>query len=107
VHAGPRGLQDAGYIWLPLMMHESTIRIQKLTNWSLDRPLFTAKWENASKLHEMAMSEHANTIKSSGGSSIHSKRFSTSGSGESSWSLGEDPHANWCTKGQLLAEDSP
>ena len=37
-HAGPRGLRDAGYVWLPMIFSRSSVRLQRLGNWSVARP---------------------------------------------------------------------
>lgn len=47
LRAGPRGLQDAGYVWLPLKFREDgAITISAYTNWSLASP-FSAITEHS------------------------------------------------------------
>jgi hypothetical protein len=99
VRAGPNGLRDAGYIWLPLIFHSHSVRLQRLTNWSTSRPLKTAKWENASQMHAVATSAHATSLPGGG------KGGKGSLAGES-WGLVDDPHSQWCTAGSYL-EESP
>jgi len=31
------------YIWLPLIFHDHSVRLQRLSNWTTDRPLKTAR----------------------------------------------------------------
>ena len=39
LHAGPRGLPDAGYVWLPIdFRSDGTVALPKLANWSLSDP---------------------------------------------------------------------
>ena len=42
LRAGPRGLEDAGYIWLPFEFDaDAGGRLQKLTNWTMQSPFDT------------------------------------------------------------------
>ena len=38
LYAGPRGLKDAGYIWLPLEFRPEGMNIRKLRNWTMEAP---------------------------------------------------------------------
>lgn len=40
VHAGPNGLIDAGYVWLPLNFHADghTVSLEKRVDWDIDDP---------------------------------------------------------------------
>ena len=38
VHAGPAGLPDASYVWLPLRFTKGTLRLEKSNRWDLEDP---------------------------------------------------------------------
>ena len=38
VHAGPAGLPDASYVWLPLRFIKGTLRLEKWDRWDLEDP---------------------------------------------------------------------
>ena len=38
VHAGPEGLPDASYVWLPLRFTKGTLRLEKWDRWNLEDP---------------------------------------------------------------------
>ena len=40
VHAGPNGLIDAGYVWLPINFHSDgvTVTLDKLNTWDIENP---------------------------------------------------------------------
>ena len=99
-HAGPRGLRDAGYIWLPLIFSTHSVRLQRISNWSTCRPLASPplKWENATSLHARATSLRATTLPSG--------KNAWSGS-EIGYDFVEDPQNDWCHGGEMLHPDSP
>ena len=38
IHAGPDGLIDAGYVWLPMWYEGDAINLYKQANWSMADP---------------------------------------------------------------------
>ena len=45
VHAGPAGLPDASYVWLPLRFIKGTLRLEKWDRWDLEDPFGCAGTE--------------------------------------------------------------